>query len=232
MISPGGRRWPCSWTGSRRTIRCGRSRPRREISIGATQRPGSTACRGCKAGCLITPAEAWISTLTGRALLPSDPEQPGHDHARHESPDRHALDCGRAVAARHRCPVYAGGVVGHDALRRHPHDAARRHADYRLLYADWRVTPVSAHARWRGQDHGCQHCHPGRYLRRHRDTGTLWSIDPVSAPDRGRDQRPVRTIHFLTAAVGISFPVRAVLRCHFSRCDPDANSVRRRGRTD
>jgi subtilase-type serine protease len=60
----GGRRWPCSWTGSRRTIRCGRLRPRQEISIGATRWPGSTACRGCRAGCLITPAEAWISMLT------------------------------------------------------------------------------------------------------------------------------------------------------------------------
>ena len=31
----------CSWTGSHRTIRCGKSRQRREISIGATRRPGS-----------------------------------------------------------------------------------------------------------------------------------------------------------------------------------------------
>ena len=101
-----------------------------------------------------------------------------------------------------------------------------------ILHADWRVAAVSAHARWRGQDHGCQHRHSRRYFGRRGDTGTLWSIDPVYAPDRGYDQRPVRTIHFLSAAVVISFPVRAVLRRHFRRCDGDANSVRRRARTD
>src|SRR5262249_1436157 len=83
----------------------------------------------------------------------------------------------------------------------------------------------------RGQDAVCHPRHTRRYLGRHRDAGTLWSLDPVCAPDRGRDQRPVRTIHFLPA-VGISFAVRAVLRSHFRQCDPDANPVRRRGRTD
>src|SRR5262249_43926445 len=72
---------------------------------------------------------------------------------------------------------------------------------------------------------------PARSLGCHRDADTLCSIAPVSAPDRGPDQRPVRTIHSLPA-VGISFALWAVLRSHFRRCDPGANPVRRRGRTD
>ena len=58
---------------------------------------------------------------------------------------------------------------------------------------------------------GYQRSHP----RRHRpgrlcDTGALCSIDPVHPPDRRQDQRHVRAIHFLPAAVRISFPLRPV----------------------
>ena len=51
----------------------GRSRRLRAISIGATRRPGSTACRESSARCRTTPV-AWISPLV-RPLLRCDPEQ-------------------------------------------------------------------------------------------------------------------------------------------------------------
>src|SRR5262249_17832833 len=133
-----------------------------------------------------------------------DLEQPRHDHARHESPNQRPVDFRGAVAARDRRAIHAGGLAGHHALRRHPHDAARRHAGDRHLHADRRPAAVSAGARRRRQNHGCQHCHPGRHLGRHGDAGTLWSLDPVYAPERGRDQRSVRTIHFLPPSASLS----------------------------
>ena len=67
------------------------------------------------------------STPTGRALLRRDPEQSGHDHARHEPQIDTCRLPGRSPA-RHRRPTRLRSA-GHHAVRRHPDDGWR-HARY------------------------------------------------------------------------------------------------------
>ena len=139
---------------------------------------------------------------------------------------------GAAVTARHRRALHLAGVVGHQAVRRRPHDAARRHAGDRYLHADRWPAAVPAGAQRQRQDRGCQRRHPGRHaLGVARDARTLWSVDPVHASERRHDQRPVRAIHILSAFC-ISFALWACLQSYLRRCDADPNSVRRRGRTE
>ena len=143
-------------------------------------RPGSTACRGCKAR---TP-----DNTRGSVNINANEAARYYDVTL-SNPGTITLDMNPQIDALSIAGAQSQLVIGGPYTLQVLLDTTLSAGILTMLpggilatgslHADRRPAAVPVGAQRQRQDRGCQHRHLGRHLGRRRDAGTLWSVDPV-----------------------------------------------------